>query len=514
MKLQEKYIIRTLLVIVGVLIGIIITMYSLRFNQQSDQATVTFTKVARTDDSLRNSNAGQEISGQKRVFQNIAEQVTPTVVYIESMVSYDKSRMPDDENHDFGDRFWDDIMPERRARTVGSGVIINSSGYILTNNHVVEGAGNSIEVTLKNKQVYDARTVGRDPNTDLAVLKIDAQNLPRIVIGDSDDVEVGEWVLAIGNPFRLRSTVTAGIVSALSRQVRVIDEQMSVESFIQTDAAINRGNSGGALVNSYGELIGINTAIATETGNYQGYGFAVPVNLAIKVAEDIIEYGTVKRALLGVTIDQVDYDRATELGMNKIEGVEIVGLIENGAAEEFGLNVGDVILSVDKYRTNEVSKLQERIAMHRPGDTTSLKIWRDGDIIDVNVELKGVSKMENQLAENAPTPDNSELELDEQEWDTRSFERYSFAFGITVIELPGSTDLNRKELIITEIKENSDAWKQGFRKGDEIISYNNREITSLDVLQELVNNDRKKGKVGQFITKQNDGTFNEIEIAF
>ena len=248
----------------------------------------------------------------------------------------------------------------------------------------------TIRVTLNDKRIFTARVVGRDPSTDLAVLKIESDGLPHVLVGDSDLVEVGDWVVAVGNPFRLRSTVTVGIVSALGRNVDIIADQMRIESFIQTDAAINRGNSGGALVNQFGELVGINTAIATENGAYQGYGFAIPSNMAFKISQDLIEFGSVKRGYLGVNIVSVGQDRAAQLGLPAIEGVEIVNILRNSAAESIGLRNNDVILSVDGVKVNEANHLQERVALRRPGEEVNLEIWRSGTTTTYTVLLNGL----------------------------------------------------------------------------------------------------------------------------
>ena len=290
MKQRELYLTAFLLVLVGIAIGTIIALYSLHQNSPP-LSEVVITEVKRTDTPFYEDVDLAEFDA-RFVFKQIAEDVIPTVVYIETIIPLDT---PNDENHDFSDEIWDRLVPQR-ARTVGSGVLITNDGYILTNNHVIEGAvKNGLNVILNDKREFPAQLVGQDPSTDLAVIKINAVNLPTSIVGNSDRVDVGEWVLAIGNPFRLRSTVTAGIVSALSRDVQIINDRLRIESFIQTDAAINKGNSGGALVNTAGELIGINTAIASQSGSYQGYGFAVPSNLALKVATDIIQYGKVKR---------------------------------------------------------------------------------------------------------------------------------------------------------------------------------------------------------------------------
>lgn len=261
----------------------------------------------------------------------------------------------------------------------GSGVIISADGYIITNNHVVESA-TDIEVTLNDKRSYKARLVGTDPTTDIAVIQIRENNLPTLRFTDSDAVKVGEWVLAVGNPFNLNSTVTAGIVSAKARNIGILRQNMetAVESFIQTDAVINPGNSGGALVNLNGDLVGINTAIQSNTGSFVGYGFAVPSNLAGKVAEDLIEYGMVQRGLLGVQIRDIDAAFAKEEKLSVLEGAYVVMVNENSAAERAGIMRGDVITKVDKESVKANAELISKLARKRPGDSVELTVLRAG----------------------------------------------------------------------------------------------------------------------------------------
>jgi len=262
----------------------------------------------------------------------------------------------------------------------GSGVIITKDGYIITNNHVIKGA-DEIEVVLNDKRAFDARLIGTDPTTDIALLKIDADNLHFLEYGDSDDLKLGEWVLAVGNPFNLTSTVTAGIVSAKARSINILanrQNRFGIEAFIQTDAAVNPGNSGGALVNSRGELIGINTAIASQTGSYTGYSFAVPVNIAKKVVADLMEYGEVQRGFLGVEIVDVNKEVADKFGIDKIEGVYVVNAQSGGAAFDAGMRSGDVILSIDGDVVNSVPELQEQVGRHRPGDKLNILVKRSG----------------------------------------------------------------------------------------------------------------------------------------
>lgn len=272
----------------------------------------------------------------------------------------------------------------------GSGVIISDNGYIVTNNHVVQNA-DLIEVTLNDKRTFTAIIVGTDPLTDLAVIKIDENGLNSLQYGNSDNVQVGEWVLAVGNPFNLTSTVTAGIVSAKARDIQILGDVSAVESFIQTDAAVNPGNSGGALVNTNGELIGINAAIATNTGSFAGYSFAIPSNLVQKVVNDIIELGEVQRAYMGISFIDIDSKFANEKGLDVIKGVYVESVIEKGAADNAGILAGDLILKVGDISTNSKSELMEIIARHRPGDKILVTIERDKNESVVEIELQNRS---------------------------------------------------------------------------------------------------------------------------
>ncbi len=261
-------------------------------------------------------------------------------------------------------------------RASGSGVIISSDGYIVTNNHVVQDA-DKISITLNDKRSYQAQVIGTNPETDLALLKIDAKNLSYIKFGNSDKLEVGDWVLAVGNPFNLTSTVTAGIISAKARNINILGNKTAIESFLQTDAVINPGNSGGALVNTKGELVGINAAIASRTGSYIGYSFAIPVSIVKKVVTDLKEYGSVQRAYIGVSIREVDAALAKELQLDSIKGVYIGSVIDNGAAANAGLEPGSIILSIDGMPVNSTSVLLEKIGLHRPGDKIKLDVLQD-----------------------------------------------------------------------------------------------------------------------------------------
>lgn len=319
-------------------------------------------------------------------FTFAAQQTINGVVHIKTVLHKTNTRQYLDplDQFFFGLPYGAQPSPQRAA---GSGVIITSDGYIITNNHVIEEA-DEIEITLNDKRTYKARLIGADPNTDLAVIKIDETNLPVVPFGNSDEVKLGEWVLAVGNPFNLTSTVTAGIVSAKGRNINIIQESYKIESFIQTDAAVNPGNSGGALVNTNGELIGINTAISSHTGSYEGYAFAVPSNLVQKIARDLIEFGTVQRGILGVNIREITSDFATEKSLKALEGVWVEAPIIGSAAEEAGLKSGDIILKVNNKNINSVSELQEQIGLYRPGDKLTLLVRRNHNEMPVEVELK------------------------------------------------------------------------------------------------------------------------------
>jgi Do/DeqQ family serine protease len=300
-----------------------------------------------------------------------------------------------------GNSFYDFFFGYRDSRPepvagFGSGVIISNDGYIVTNNHVIESA-DDISVTLNDKRTYKAKLIGRDPDTDIAIIKIDEKDLAFIPYGNSNDVKVGEWVLAVGNPYNLTSTVTAGIVSAKARNLSILNggrgpdrSNYSIESFIQTDAAVNPGNSGGALVNTRGELIGINTAIASPTGSYIGNSFAIPVTIVKKVAADLIEYGKVQRALLGVSISDINSEVAKKYDLSKMEGVLVNGLTDGGAAQAAGIKEGDVILSINGVDVNSTSELQEQISRYRPNDKVDVAINRENKKKQISITLRNM----------------------------------------------------------------------------------------------------------------------------
>lgn len=309
-------------------------------------------------------------------FTQPAELSVPTVVHVTT--TYPRQQGMNNQFIDPFSFFWGNQTPSNLPpqQSTGSGVILSEDGYIVTNNHVVEN-GEEVNVTLDNKQSYTAKVIGLDPSTDLALLKIEANDLPFAAMGNSDQVKVGEWVLAVGNPFNLTSTVTAGIISAKARNIHILPNQkFPIESFIQTDAAVNPGNSGGALVNTSGELIGINAAIASNTGSYSGYSFAIPVNIVKKVVKDLMEYGTVQRGFIGVSIRDVDAQFAKEKELKSLFGVYVNGLTEDGAAESAGIKEGDVITSINGTPIKSSPELQEQVGRYRPGDKIDVKVMR------------------------------------------------------------------------------------------------------------------------------------------
>ena len=279
----------------------------------------------------------------------------------------------------------------RPATGSGSGVIISGDGFVVTNNHVIADA-EKMRVTLNDNKTYEARLIGADPTTDLALLKIDGANLPYVPYGNSDDLKIGEWVLAVGNPFNLTSTVTAGIVSAKGRDINILDNDPSglsaIESFIQTDAAVNPGNSGGALVSTSGDLIGINTAIKSNTGSFAGYSFAIPVNIVKKVVDDLLEYGVVQRGFIGVSIRNVDDQLVEEHDLKSNNGIFVSGLTAGGAAEEAGIESGDVIRKIGNMPVNDVPQLQEQLSRFRPGNQIMVTVDREGEEEVIPVVLR------------------------------------------------------------------------------------------------------------------------------
>ena len=315
----------------------------------------------------------------------------------------------------------------------GSGVVLTPDGYIVTNNHVVEGA-DEVEVTFNNKVKKTATIIGTDPTTDLALIKVEADDLQYLTFGDSDNVRIGEWVLAVGNPFNLTSTVTAGIVSAKARNLSILGEGTSVESFIQTDAAVNPGNSGGALVNTKGELVGINAAIASHTGSYEGYSFAIPSNIVRKVVDDLLLYGTTQRGYLGVQIAELTQELAEKEGLENIEGVYVAEVTEGGAAKLAGIKAGDVITSVAGKKVNSTTQLRESVGQYRPGDKVDVEVNRHGS--HHHYELTLLNEAGNvDVVKNGESFFNSDLGLMLQPVNQNDKARLNIKSGLKIVEI-------------------------------------------------------------------------------
>lgn len=373
------------------------------------------------------------------------------------------------------DRQQEQEPQEFRQQGTGSGVIISKDGYIVTNNHVIEGA-DEIEVTLHDNNTYKARVIGADPSTDLALLQIKADDLPSLAIGNSNSVEVGQWVLAIGNPFNLDATVTAGIVSAKGRNINIINDRSAIEAFIQTDAAINRGNSGGALVNLRGELIGINTAIASPTGTYAGYGFAIPTSIVQKVVEDFMEYGMVQRAYLGVMIRDINRPLADEKGLKIVEGAYIDSVTENSAAGKAGIENGDVIVSIDDNPIRKSADVLEKVGVHRPGDEITVTVNRNGREIDYTVQLANLEGTAKVVAREEADV-FQQLGATFETVDEKEAEKLGIDGGVKIKEIRSGIIRNETDI------------EEGFI----ITGINNQKVESKDDLEKIIN--RSKGGV-------------------
>ena len=418
-------------------------------------------------------------------FVAVAKAVTPSVVAITVTTSGKKPdrNMPHDFFHFFGPDFKSpDPQPEQG---MGSGVIITADGYIVTNNHVVDDADkDGIEVVMHDKVRYRAKLIGTDPSTDLAVVKIDARDLPAAALGNSDNVQVGEWALAIGNPLGLTSTVTAGIISAKGRSINIIrDNNYSIEDFLQTDAAINPGNSGGALVNLSGELIGINTAIATTNARYQGYGFAVPVNILKTVAADLIKEGKVRRGYIGVMIGAVDQTMASALGMKEAKGVLVQSTVKGGAGETAGVKEGDVILSVDGKEVNAGNELQSYIATHHPGDRVMLKIFRDGSVIEKSVTLK--AREEEKTVVTASEPVKEEEENSAESPRVMKFDNIGLSVRSMTPDEKKELEIDRG-VIVADVKPYGEAFNRAIGKNMVIVEADRKQVNSPGDLKKAI----------------------------
>ncbi len=408
----------------------------------------------------------ETLRGENMAFSDIVNAISPTVVNISTTktVNTDFSHFFDGPFGDFFEPFR--VPKNRKEQSLGSGVLVSADGYIMTNNHVVEKA-DEIKVTLFDKQAYKGKVVGLDPKTDIAVIKISAKGLPAIKWGDSDDLQVGEFVLAFGNPFGFSHTVTMGIVSAVGRANVGIAEY---EDFIQTDAAINPGNSGGPLVNIQGELVGINSAIYSKTGGYQGIGFAVPSNMAESVMKQLIKKGKVTRGWLGVTIQNITPELAREFGLKKSRGALVSDIFKGSPAEKAGIKRGDVILEINGKKTKNVDSLRNIVAQSEVGSTINLKVMREGKPVILKAVIVEFPKERAELL--SDDPDSSEPEK-------------NALAGLTVIDLTHSIakqlGLSRddKGVVIVSVEPYSEAEEAGLKKGDVIHEMNKKRVESL-----------------------------------
>lgn len=367
-------------------------------------------------------------------FTYAAESAVDAVVYVRVKATETAQEMPG-SILDFFFGMPQQGAPRQRERVgSGSGVIIREDGYIVTNNHVIEGA-TEIEVTLNNNEKYSAVLVGTDPATDVALLKVDAKGLPFIPFADSDKLRLGEWVIAIGSPYDLRSTITAGIVSAKGRSMPNYSGEFKIESFIQTDAAVNPGNSGGALVDKAGRLVGINTAIISQTGSYSGYSFAVPSNIVKKIVYDLIDFGSVKRAMLGITMQPIDDKIADELKLSSRNGVYIVEVSKSGAADKAGVQKGDVLIAIDSVKVTTPSSVQEAVSRFSPGDKAVLTVIRDGKEKQLDVIFKGTSQENGTVTEDGLVAFyGSSIKAADEE----TLKKFGLKHGVEIVDLgPG-----------------------------------------------------------------------------
>ena len=413
---------------------------------------------------------------EKTDFTEISEKTVNAVVHVKNV-----ALAPSNSNPLYEFFYGQSSGGGQRVVGTGSGVIISADGYIITNNHVIKGA-KKLEITLNNKESYQAEIVGIDESTDIALLKINKNDLPYLQIGDSDNLRVGEWVLAVGNPFNLTSTVTAGIVSAKARDINISQNSNKIESFIQTDAVVNPGNSGGALVNVRGELIGINTAISSQTGSYIGYSFAVPSNIAKKVIEDILEFGNVQRAYLGINYEELNSETSKDFGVSSTEGVIITRVVDHGAAKEAGLMANDIITKMDQVKISKFSDLQGFLGSKRPGDIVKVNILRNEDEKVLTVKLK------NQFGKfKYGSSDFSEYFIgDLKPIPQKDAKKFDIDYGVKIMNL----------------KNNSLKETYGVKSGDIILAVEDQKVSTVEELERLLKKHQNKSYVELHILTQ------------
>lgn len=494
----------SLLVAAGVLLGVLLV--------SSFDSGLIKSLFASSKHKIGSDNAPVQVSdGVKALneaYISVSNAVLPTVVSISTEFESKASESPfSKEFREFFKFFGpqDEQQPEERFRNrgSGSGVIITSDGYIVTNNHVVENAvTDGIKVTLYDKKVYKAKLIGSDPLTDLAILKIDAEGLPCAHFANMDNVRIGEIVFAVGNPLGLNSTVTSGIISAIGRgQLNLRRDSYSVEYFIQTDAAINPGNSGGGLFNISGSLVGINSAIATSTGSYIGYGFAIPVDLVKSVIDDLIEDGEVNRGYIGVKIRTVDEVEARSLGLDMVDGVIVDEVLEDSPAEKAGLEAGDVILEVQGRKVSSSNELQSQIVMYKVGDIVKLTIWRDKKKIQKNVKLL---PRKDDKASFAKTGGDDEEESNSGEPSVISFDKLGFSVKEPTKEIKKELGIENGAYV-SEVRRNTIAADRALFPNGVITRFDKEPVKNAKQLKSLIES-KKPGEAFMIQVRYKDNT--------
>ena len=481
---------------IGLIIGVVLTTgFNIDTKSMADpDNSVIYTESDEVMDPPQESLNISNFNPSKG-FAGVAKKVRPAIVTIYTTTNV---KVPENPWHRFFRGFGEEGESEGREREIpqpglGSGIIVSEDGYILTNHHVIKDV-DELRVQLVDLQEFEAEVIGTDPETEVALIKIDASGLTRALLGNSDNVEVGEWVLAIGSPLQLNFTVTAGIVSALSRDINIIGRGgYAIENFIQTDAAINPGNSGGALVNAQGEVIGINTAIKTGTGTYIGYGFAVPINMAKTVMDDFIKFGEVRRGYIGVQIEPVTPTAAEGVGLDKPQGVYISNVLPGKAADKAGIKAGDVILEVEGMKVNYPNQLQAKVGTYNPGDEISLLLWKNGRKVTLNIVLEG-----------------RDDEVTAAREERQEKERNVQSVGLKVKDMTRE-ELNLYDLdhgvLIQSIDRNSPAAREGLRRGDVIYEIDGEKIESVAELRDYIDG-QEKGAIVRVQTRSrfNDGS--------
>ena len=477
---------------IGIIIGVVLTTgfnLDTKSIAEHNSSKTIYTESSDSNDSPPES-ANLGVQNLSNGFAEIVKKVKPAIVTIYTTKNV---KIPESPWHRFFRGFGDEGDSdggerEFSERGLGSGIVVSDDGYILTNHHVIKDV-DELRVQLVDLQEFEAEVVGTDPETEVALIKIDAKGLTKAVLGNSDNIEIGEWVLAIGSPLELNFSVTAGIVSALSRDINIIGRGgggYAIENFIQTDAAINPGNSGGALVDYKGEVIGVNTAIKTETGTYIGYGFAVPINLAKTVMDDFINFGEVRRGYIGVQIEAMTPIKAEGVGLDKPEGVFINNVLPGKAADKAGIKAGDVILEVEGMAVNRPNQLQAKVGTYNPGDKISLLLWRNGRKEKLDVVLEGRDK------EKSPV----EVKPHEEE---KKFQ----SLGINVKDMTDDElELYNLEngVLIQSIDQNSSVLREGLRRGDVIYEIDGKPVTSVSDLNDYIDT-RKPGSIIKIQTR-------------